>query len=148
MSAVARRYFVRASEELRRGDLESARDNFRAALELAPMFVEARIGYATALVRTREAGRAAQVLRDGLDDEKRPQSRLVLESALGEVLITLSDYRGAEQAFSSVAQASEALGLPANASLHDRLARLRAKTGRFREALDELLVAARGRRAG
>jgi hypothetical protein len=27
--------------------------------------------------------------------------------------------------------------------LHDRLARLRAKTGRFAEALDELLAAAR-----
>ena len=142
MSAVARRYYVRATELLKRGDLDSARDDFRAALDMAPMFVEARISYATVLARIGEASRAAQVLRAGLQNERRPRSRLSLESALGDVLIAAGDYRGAEEAFTSAARTGGDLGLP-QAELHDRLARLRAKTGRFEEALDELLAAAR-----
>ena len=143
MSAVARRYYVRAVEQLRRGDLEAARDDFRAALELAPSFVEARVAYATGLARTGDASRAAQLLRTGLQRETRPRARMALESALGDVLIAASDYRGAEAAFVAAAQSGDALGVPQTAALHDRLARLRAKTGRFEEALDELLAAAR-----
>ena len=143
MSATARRYYVRAVEQLKRGDLESARDDFRAAIEMAPTFVEARIGYATSLARSGEATRAAQLLRTGLARETRPRPRMSLESSLGDVLIAAGDYRGAEAAFVAAAQSADALGLPQTAALHDRLARLRAKTGRFEDALDELLAAAR-----
>ena len=144
MSAVARRYFVRAVEGLRRGDGDSARDDFRAALDLVPSFVEARVAYATALARSGEAPRAVQLLRAGLAAEQRPRRRLLLESALGDVLIAAGDYRGAEEAFVSASRLGGELGVKL-AELHDRLARLRAKTGRFEEALDELLLAARAR---
>lgn len=53
------------------------------------------------------------------------------------MLIAGGDYSGAEAAF---AQASQ---LGASRALHDRLARLRAKTGRYADALGELLRAAR-----
>ena len=143
MSAIARRYYVRAVEQLRRGDQEQAREDFRAALELAPSFAQARVAYANALARSGDAPRAAQLLRNGLG---RPgiggRERLGLLRALGDVLIAANDYRGAEEAFFEAARVGDGIGLP-QVDLHDRLARLRAKTGRFPEALDELLAAAR-----
>jgi tetratricopeptide (TPR) repeat protein len=146
LSAVARRYYVRALEQLQRGELDAARADFGAALELAPRFAEARVAYATSLARAGDAPRAAQLLRAGLMQETRPRARLLLESALGEVLIASSDYRGAEEAYRHATELGRSLGLSTSWQLHDRLARLRAKTGRFAEALDELLAAARARR--
>lgn len=149
MSAVARRYYVRALEALPHGQLDEARGHLRAALELAPYFGEARIAYATLLARHGEAPRAAQLLRDGLRGEGYgaasglgPRARLGLLRALGDVLIAAGDYRGAEDAFTQATAVGDEVGLP-QGDLHDRLARLRAKTGRFAEALDELLAAAR-----
>jgi thioredoxin-like negative regulator of GroEL len=139
LSAVARRYYVRALEALRRGETESARDDLRGALELAPGFVAARIAWASVLAATGDSPGAAALLRDALAAERRPRARAALLRALGEVLISVGDYRGAEQALTDA-------GAPADAWLHDRLARLRAKTGRFPEALDELLAAARASR--
>jgi thioredoxin-like negative regulator of GroEL len=144
LSAVARRYYVRAVEQLRRGDVEQAREDFRAALELAPTFTEARVAYANALARTGDAPRAGQLLRTGLGRPGiRDRERMALQRALGDVLIAAGDYRGAEEAFFEAARAGDRIGMP-QVDLHDRLARLRAKTGRFAEALDELLAAARG----
>ena len=69
----------------------------------------------------------------------------VLHCTAGDVLIAAGDYRGAEEAFSIASESGASLGIP-QSDLHDRLARVRAKTGRFAEALDELLAAARAHR--
>jgi tetratricopeptide (TPR) repeat protein len=137
MSApVARRYFLRGREQLRRGELDSACQEFGSAVELVPDFVEARVGFALTLARV-DPPRAAQSLRNGLNRRvTRPQRRQLL-CALGAVLLTSGDYPGAEAAY------DEAVGLGAT-GLHDRLGRLRAKTGRFADAISELLLAARG----
>jgi tetratricopeptide (TPR) repeat protein len=136
MSApVARRYFLRGRELLLRGEMDSACLEFGNALELVPDFVEARVGYALTLGRT-DPPRAAQSLRSGLNRRITRTQRRQLLCALGDVLLTSGDYPGAEAAY------DEAIGLGAT-HLSDRLARLRAKTGRFAEALDELLKAAR-----
>lgn len=148
MSAVARRYYVRAVEQMRRGEMDDATEGFRVALDMAASFVEARVAYSNALARTGDAPRAAQTLRTGLARPGiRERERLTLLRALGDVLIAAGDYRGAEEAFHSAARAGDEIGIP-QLDLHDRLARLRAKTGRFGEALDELLAAARGSRQG
>jgi tetratricopeptide (TPR) repeat protein len=137
---VARRYFVRAREQLMRGDMESACQEFGAAIELVPGFVAARIGYALTLAR-RDPPRAAQALRNGLGARaQRVTERRDLLCALGDVLVASGDYPGAEAAYAEAATLS-----PAARPLHDRLARLRAKTGRFSEALAEFLLAARAR---
>ena len=136
MSApVARRYFLRGRELLKRGDIDSACQEFSNALELVPDFVEARVGYALTLARI-DSPRAAQSLRSGLNRQVRPTQRRQLLCALGDVLLTSGDYFGAEQAYDE----ATALG---QTGLHDRLGRLRAKTGRFKEAIAELLLAAR-----
>jgi tetratricopeptide (TPR) repeat protein len=134
---VARRYFVRAREQLRRGDVEAACEAFGAALELVPGFVEARVGYALTLART-DPPRASQSLRVGLTRAARQSERRQLLCALGDVLLSSGDYLGAESAYEEATQ----LGAT---TLHDRLGRLRAKTGRFAEALAEMLAAARPR---
>jgi tetratricopeptide (TPR) repeat protein len=136
MSApVARRYFLRGRELLKRGDIDSACQEFANALELIPDFVEARVGFALTLARI-DPPRAAQSLRNGLNRHQRQSQRRQLLCALGDVLLTSGDYPGAEAAY------DEAITL-GQKSLHDRLGRLRAKTGRFAEALGELLLAAR-----
>ena len=144
-AAIARNYFVRGLDGLRHGSLDTARDDLRAALDMDPGFVDARVAYAGVLARSGDATRASQILRDGLSGQKRPRARVSLLRALGDVLIAAGDYRGAEEAFSLAATAGADAGLPQH-DLHDRLARLRAKTGRFPEALDELLAAARSRK--
>ncbi len=135
MSAVvARRYFVRGRDLLRQGALDEACESFGAAVELCPLYVEARVGYALTLVRS-DPPRAAQSLRAGLGRAQRHSERRLLSCALGDVLVQGGDYPGAESAY------SDAIALGA-VELHDRLGRLRAKTGRFAEALDEILAAA------
>ena len=141
-SAIARNYYVRGLEGLRRGSLDTARDDLRAALDLDAGFVDARVAFSGVLARTGDAPRAAQLLREGLNHPVGPRARVSLHRALGDVLIAAGDYRGAEDAFSQAATVGSAAGLPQH-DLHDRLARLRAKTGRFSEALGELLSAAR-----
>jgi tetratricopeptide (TPR) repeat protein len=137
MSApVARRYFLRGRELLKRGEVDSACQEFGNALELVPEFVEARVGFALTLARI-DPPRAAQSLRSGLGRHRRPGERRQLLCALGDVLLTSGDYPGAEAAY----EEATTLG---GTQLHDRLGRLRAKTGRFAEALQELLLAARG----
>jgi hypothetical protein len=136
MSApVARRYFVRARELLRRGDLDAACTEFSAAIELVPTFVEARVGFALTLARV-DPPRAAQSLRVGLQRATRRSERRQLLCALGDVLLTSGDYPGAGGAY------AEAVDLGAS-GLADRLARLNAKTGRFAEALAAMQVAAK-----
>ena len=78
MSApVARRYFARGKEQLRAGDLDAATQSFAAAVELAPYFVEARVGAALTLARS-DPPRAAQLLRAGRTRHEAPaQTRLL-----------------------------------------------------------------------
>src|SRR5205807_530312 len=59
LSSIARRYFVRGMEAMRRGETDNARDDLRAALDVAPSFVGARVAYANALARAGDANRAA-----------------------------------------------------------------------------------------
>lgn len=136
MSAVARRYFVRGRNYLRKGEFDDAQREFAAALELSPGFVEARLGYAHIVVRN-DAQRAAQSLRVGLTRTTRPTERRQLLAALGDALVCTGDLGGAREAF------NEAVQLPGGeVGLHDRLSRLYAKTGQFAEALRHLAVAA------
>ena len=138
-AAVARRYFVRGREKLRRGELDAATEEFAAAVELHPGFIAARVGYALTLSRT-DPPRAANLLRQGLARATRPGERGPLLAALGDVLLAGYDFPGAEAAY------AEASGLPgAPKRLPDRLARLRAKTRKFPEAFREMLAAARAK---
>jgi len=133
---VARRYFVRGREHLRRGDYDEAEREFAAAIELSPLFVEARIGYALVVCRA-DPPRAAQLLRVGVQRAQRASERRVLLGALGDVQLAGGDFLGAEESF------AEAARLPgSDARLHDRTGRLRAKTGRYGDALVAFLSAA------
>lgn len=138
MSAVARRYFVRGRELLRRGAWDDAARELSAAIELSPTFFEARIGLALAVVRT-DPPRAAQILRVGLQRAVRATERRALGDALGDVLLLAGDFPGADAAYREAA----AIPGPLSPARHDRLARLHAKAGRFTEALTELAAAAR-----
>jgi Flp pilus assembly protein TadD len=63
----------------------------------------------------------------------------MLMRALGDALLIAGDFLAAEEALSETTASSAS----DSADLHDRLARLRARTGRFPEAFTELLAAAR-----
>lgn len=140
MSAlIARRYYVRGCDELRRGDLEDACQDLQAAIQLIPSFYEARIAYAAALLRLKDPPRAAQTLRAGLHYSPGGAGRSMLLRALGDALLISGDFPGAEEALSETTASSAS----DSADLHDRKARLRARTGRFNEAFTELLAAAR-----
>lgn len=137
MSAVvARRYFVRGRAQLGTGELEAASQSFAAAVELAPHFTEARVGAALTLARN-DPPRAAQLLRTGLRTVARAGARRLLLVALGDVLTAGGDFAGADEAY------AEASSLPGRHPLAARLARLRAKTGRYAEALATLAGASR-----
>jgi Tfp pilus assembly protein PilF len=131
-AAVARRYFVRGREHLRRGELDDAQREFTAAVELDNGYAEARIGLALTLVRV-DPPRAQSTLRTGLNRATRPAERQALLCALADAQLVGGDFLGAEDSY------NEALKLPGTPpKIHDRLARLRAKTGRISDALDEL----------
>lgn len=140
MSAlVARRYYVRGCDELKRGELEDACQDLQAAIQLMPAFYEARIAYAIALLRLKDPPRAAQTLRAGLHYSSTGAGRAMLLRALGDALVLSGDFPGAQEAFAE----TSAVSASDSADLHDRIARLRARTGRFQEAFNELLAAAR-----
>lgn len=150
MSVIARRYFVRAQEALRGGDLDSARGDLEAALQLAPYHVQARAALARVMLRSGDARRAADLVVEGLTAEARAgragsAHAAFLQRTLGEVLMVAGDYRGAEAALAIATEAGQGAGEPQR-ELWDRLARLRAKTGRFAESLEQLLLAARAAR--
>jgi predicted Zn-dependent protease len=136
---IARRYYTRGVGELHKGDLDDACQDLQAAVQLYPAFYEARIAYATALMRLKDAPRAIQTLRAGLHYAQSGPARSLLCRVLGDALTAGGDFPGAEQAFAE----SKAQSPSDSADLHDRLARLRARTGRFDEAFTELLAAAR-----
>ena len=135
-ASVARRYFARGRDQLRAGDLDAAAQSFAAAVELAPSFTEARVGAALTLARS-DPPRAAQLLRAGLRGVTRAGARRLTLVALGDVLTAAGDFPGADEAY------AEAALLPGRHPLAARLARLRAKSGRYVEALATLAAAAR-----
>jgi predicted Zn-dependent protease len=139
MSAtLARRYFVRAHGELHRGEYEAAAESFRAAMDLAPGFLSARLGYAAALVRLGDMPRAGQVLRAGIGRTESVRGRAVLLQTLGDVLIAGGDFFGAEDAYRQVADLE-----PGSGAASAGLARVHAKLGRYGDSFASLLAAAR-----
>lgn len=137
MSAVARRYYERGRAALSTGDLESAQEALRAALDLAPQFGDARVAYGVALAKAGDAPRAAQVLRHGLGRASSPISAAALQATLGDVLTMAGDFFGAEEAF----QAARAVpGFEARAAAG--LARVYARLRRFADMATQLKLAA------
>lgn len=140
MSAlIARRYYLRALDEIRRHELDDACQDLQAALQLIPGYYEARVAYAAALLRLKDPPRAVQTLRAGLHYNPSGAGRAQLQRALGDALVASGDFLAAEQAFAETSATTAA----DSADLHDRIARLRARTGRFQDAFNELLAAAR-----
>lgn len=140
MSAImARRYYTRGLTELKSNELDDACQDLQAAVQLIPSYYEARMAYATALLKLKDPPRAIATLRAGLHYTTSGPGRALLCRALGDALVQGGDFLAAEQAFAE----SQATSPQDSADLHDRLARLRARTGRFDEAFTELLAAAR-----
>src|SRR5262245_65574444 len=98
MSTVARRYYDRGVQALRNGDVESAQESLRAAVDLAPAFGDARVAYAVALARAGDTPRAAQVLRTGLGRALSPTSAAAPWATLGDVLTLGGHLLGGEEA--------------------------------------------------
>jgi Flp pilus assembly protein TadD len=128
MSSVARRYYDRGKQALETGDLESAQESLRAALELAPAFGNARVAYAVALAKAGDAPRAQTVLRQGIARASSPISAAAMYATLGDVCVLGGDFLGAEEAFGHAAQTP---GFEARAA--SGMARVHARLGRFRE---------------
>ena len=142
MSAVARRYYERGRMALDTGDLESAQEALRAALDLAPAFGNARVAYGVALAKAGDCPRAAQVLRAGLGRTSSAIATAAIHATLGDVLTLGGDFFGAVQAF----QQAEAMpGFEARAA--SGLARVYAKLGRFAEMATQLRRAAAAARS-
>ena len=138
-AALARRYFVRGNVELGRGENEAASESFRAAIDLHPTFMSARIAYAAALARMGDIPRAAQALRAGLGRAASEKARVALLLTMGDVFTAGGDFFAAEDAYRQVLEVSA--GEPAALA---GLARVYAKLGRYGDAFVSLLNAARG----
>lgn len=140
MSAVARRYYERGRSALESGDLESAQEALRAALDLAPAFGNARVAYAVALARAGDCPRAASVLRAGIGRASSPISAAAMYATLGDVLTLGGDFLGAEEAFQAAAQTP---GFEVRVA--SGLARVYARLGRHRDMAAQLRRAAQPR---
>ena len=137
MSAVARRYYDRGKTSLSNGDLESAQEALRAAIDLAPGFSDARIAYAVALARAGDCPRAAQLLRAGLARPTTTTAAAAMWATLGDGLTLGGDFHGAEEAFTRTATA------PAfRARAASGLARVYGRLGRFADMKAQLALAA------
>lgn len=137
MSAAARRYYERGRAALDTGDLESAQEALRSALDLAPHFGNARVAYAVALAKAGDCPRAATVLRAGIPRATSPISAAAMYATLGDVLTLGGDFFGAEEAFNTAAQTP---GYEARVA--SGLARVYARLGRYRDMAAQLRRAA------
>ena len=137
MSSVARRYYERGRQALETGDLESAQEALRAALELQPAFGNARVAYAVALAKANDCPRAASVLRAGLGRASSRISAAAMYATLGDVLTMGGDFFGAEEAFQEAARTP---GFEARVA--SGLARVYARLGRYRDMAEQLKRAA------
>jgi Flp pilus assembly protein TadD len=139
VSSVARRYYERGRAALDTGDLETAQESLRAALELAPSFGNARVAYAVALAKAGDCPRAQTVLRAGIPRASSPISAAAMWATLGDVLVLGGDFLGAEEAFQ---QAARVPGFETRVA--SGLARVYARVGRFADMAAQLTRAARG----
>jgi Flp pilus assembly protein TadD len=137
MSAAARRYYERGRAALDTGDLESAQEALRSALDLAPHFGNARVAYAVALAKAGDCPRAATVLRAGISRASSAISAAAMYATLGDVLVLGGDFYGAEEAFNTAAQTP---GFEARVA--SGLARVYARLGRYRDMAVQLRAAA------
>jgi Flp pilus assembly protein TadD len=137
VSSVARRYFERGRDALETGNLETAQETLRAAIDLAPAFGNARVAYAVALARAGDAPRAANVLRAGIPRATSRVSRAAMYCTLGDVLVLGGDFFGAEEAFQ---MAKDTPGFQARVA--SGLARVYAKLSRFGDMAQALKRAA------
>ena len=137
MSSVARRYFERGKQALDTGDLETAQESLRAAIDLAPAFGNARVAYAVALAKAGDCPRAATVLRAGIPRATSRISAAAMYATLGDVLCLGGDFFGAEEAFN---QAAQTPGFEARVA--SGLARVYAKLGRHSDMAAQLRKAA------
>ena len=138
MSAVARRYYDRGRAALDLGDLETAQESLRAALDLAPGFGNARVAYAVALAKAGDCPRAATVLRAGIPRASSAISAAAMYATLGDVCVMGGDFFGAEEAFNTAGQTP---GFEARVAAG--LARVHARLGRFRDMAEALSRAAK-----
>jgi Flp pilus assembly protein TadD len=138
VSQVARRYHDRGVAAMNNGDLESALEALRAAVELAPTFGNARIAYAIALAKYGDAPRGASILRAGIGRASSPISAAAMWATLGDVLTMGGDFFGAEEAFR---EAEKTPGFAARAAAG--LARVYARLGRHADMAAQLKLAAR-----
>ena len=137
MSTVARRYLERGKASLAGGDLESAQESLRAAVELAPSLVDARMALAIATARAGDPPRAAQLLRAGLGRANSPVAAAAMWCTLGDVLTLGGDFFGAEEAF------GRAAGAPGfEARVASGLARVYGRLGRYADMTTQLQRAA------
>ncbi len=133
MSVVARRYYLRGTKALSRGDLTVAMEALHAAVDLVPTFAAARIAWAVAIARFGDCPHSAQVLRAGLARPASPAATATLWVTLGDVLTMAGDFPGAQDAFEQAAK-YEALKPRAQAGV----ARVHAKQGRYAQAFQAL----------
>lgn len=138
MSQVARRYHERGVAAMHNGDLESALEALRAAVELAPTFGNARVAYAIALAKYGDAPRGAAILRGGIGRATSRTSAAAMYATLGDVLTLGGDFFGAEEAFR---EAAATPGFEARAAAG--LARVYAKLGRHKDMATQLVTAAK-----
>jgi tetratricopeptide (TPR) repeat protein len=137
MSSVARRYYDRGRQALDTGDLETAQESLRAALDLAPNFGNARVAYAVAVAKAGDGPRAAQIIRHGLGRASSRVSAAAMYATLGDVLTLSGDFFGAEEAFQN---ASQTPGFEARVA--SGLARVYARLGRYKDMATQLKRAA------
>jgi Flp pilus assembly protein TadD len=137
VSSVARRYYERGRQALDAGDLESAQESLRAAIDLAPAFGNARVAYAVAVAKAGDCPRAQTILRAGIGRASSQISAAAMYATLGDVLVLGGDFFGAEEAFRQVQIVA---GFEARAA--SGLARVYARLGRYGEMATQLARAA------
>lgn len=138
MSQVARRYYERGMTALANNDVQLAVEQLQAAIDLAPMFGNARVAFAVALARHGDCPRASAVLRNGLQRASSPVSAAAMQATLGDVLTMGGDFFGAEEAFRV---AGEQPGFEARAA--SGLARVYGRLGRYADSIAQLKQAAK-----
>ena len=138
MSSVARRYYERGRHALDVGDLETAQEALRAAVDLAPSFGNARVAYAVAVAKAGDCPRAQNILRAGIGRAMSQISAAAMYATLGDVLVMGGDFFGAEEAFRQVQTVA---GFEARAA--SGLARVYARLGRYSDMAAQLARAAK-----
>jgi len=123
---------------MKRGDTNTSLEALRAAVDLLPIYTEARIAYAIALAQMGDCPRGAQVLRAGLGRPSSNVAAATMWATLGDVLAKGGDFYGAEDAFK---QSGQQAGFEGRAAAG--LARAYAKLGRYADSFEQLGIVAK-----